>query len=125
MTNIFKEFNSNFFIPHTSLGIKWFDKEGLCTLDDNRVVSIRIDDLGCRDSYNGYWVEIIDKHHGTVHKKFFYFNHHLEFIHYEDRGQYSHVWYSDGGKSFDWYISKPRSPYPMVQRITDYINYFK
>lgn len=127
MDSIFKKFNSSFFTPHTSLGIKWFDKEGLCTLDDNRVVSIKIDDLGTRDKYSGYWVEIIHKHHGTINKKFFRFRDHMEFKHKENplNSEYFHVWYSDGGKSFDWYISKPLSTKPMVQVITDYINYFK
>jgi hypothetical protein len=125
MNNIFKEFNKNFFTPHTSLGIKWFDKEGLTTLDDNRVVSIKIDDLGTRDHYSGYWVEIIDKHQGTINKKFFRFRDHLEFKHRNENTMYYHVWYSDGGKSFEWYISKPLSTKPMVDTITDFINYFK
>ena len=122
MENQFIKFNKEFFKPMTSYHIKWFDKEGLIQLDDNRLVSIKLDDIGTRDSYNGYWVEIINKQSGLVHRKFFYFKYHLDFVH---RGNqpYFHVWFNSG--NLDWYISKPVSTKPMVDNISDFITQFK
>lgn len=122
MDNIFSNFNREFFKSMTSYDIKWFDKEGLIQLDDNRLVSIKLDDVGTRDNYSGYWVEFINKQSGTIYKKFFKFKYHMDFVH-RDSSHYFHVWYNSG--KLDWYISRPLSTKPMVDTITDFINYFK
>jgi hypothetical protein len=124
MDNQFKKFNEDFFKSMTSYHIKWFDKEGFIELDSNRRVSIRLDDNGTRDHFNGYWVEIINKLSGTVYKKFFRFKYHMELVH-RDTSKYFHVWYNSG--KLDWYISRPKigGEKVMVNTIVQFINQFK
>ena len=120
MENVFKTFNIDFF--KSQKDITWYDKQGILILDDNRVVTITIDDVGTHDSYNGYWVEIFNKTNGPIIKKFFRFSDHLTMNHY-DTQQYFHVWYNN--KKFEWYISRPKDPKEMVNIIFDWINKFK
>ena len=120
MDNIFKTFNENFF--RTAKGITWYDKQGLMSLDKDRIVTITIDDLGTKDSYNGYWVEIINKTSGSVAKKFFFFRHHLTMVH-RDSNKYFHVWYNN--EKFEWYISYPKNTKEMVDVVLDWISRFK
>ena len=122
--NIFKIFNDNFF--RSEKNITWYDKQGVMKLDNNRIVTITIDYVGTRDDYNGYLVEIVNKQNGTITKKFFRFDDHLDMIHRENSNQsnqYSHVWLYRG--EFDWYISKPKNTKQMVDTIMDWINMFK
>ena len=123
MDNKFQKFNQDFFKSLKDHKIEWFDKEGIIELDDNRVVSIRLEDLGTRDCFNGYTVEIINKLGGSVYKKFFKFRFHMDFIH--RNGEYFHVWNQSGG--LDWYISRPitTGPKQMVETIKSFINKFK
>ena len=118
--NIFSEFNKNFF---KSKQIEWYDKSGVMNLDDNRVVTITIDDIGTRDNYNGYMVEIYNKHQGSIVKKWFRFVDHLEFTHRDDRTKYYHVWLNSG--NFEWYISRPKDTKVMVKTIFDFIERFR
>jgi hypothetical protein len=101
--NVFRQFNETQF-KSSPLSITWFDKEGFIELDSNRRVSIRLDDNGTRDHFNGYWVEIINKHNGTIFKKFFRFKDHMSFTH-RDTNKYYYAWYHDN--KLDWYISRP------------------
>jgi len=103
--------------------ITWYDKQGVMKLDDQRVVTITIDDVGTRDHYNGYHVEIVNKFNGTIIKKWFRFNDHLTMIHRSQNDEYYHVWYQRG--EFDWYISRPKDNKEMVKVIMDWINQFK
>jgi hypothetical protein len=124
MNGLFKKFNEDFFKSMTSYHIKWFDKEGLIELDNNRLVSIKLDDIGTRDHFNGYWVEIINKQSGTVYKKFFYFKHNMDFVH-QDRSHYYHAWLNSG--ELKWYISRPTTygVKEMVSIIKTFIDKFK
>lgn len=119
--NVFKNFNEEFF-SKCKRKIEWYDVEGLFVMDGDRVVRITIDDIGTKDHYNGYMVEIINNKSGTIVKKFFRFKHHLEFIH-RNREEHSHVWYS-GGK-FEWYISRPKDTKVMCETIFKWIDTFK
>jgi len=126
MKTIFKDFNQNFFSK--SKNITWFDKEGFYTLDENRVVRITIDDPSTRDSFTGYWIEIIHKVNGLIVKKFFRFEHHLTMIHKTDLSKFSktdyyQVWYNNG--YFDWYISRPKDTKEMCDKIFEWVEMFK
>ena len=118
--NKFSEFNKNFF---KSKEIEWFDTEGTMKLDDNRVVVISIGDLGTRDHYNGYLVEIYNKHQGLIVKKWFKFKDYLEFTHRDKTSKYFHVWLNDD--NFEWYISRPKDTKVMVKTIFDFIEKFR
>jgi hypothetical protein len=120
MKTIFKDFNQNFFSK--SKNITWFDKEGFYTLDENRVVRITIDDVGTRDHFNGYLVEILNKLEGVIVKKFFRFEHHLIMIH-NHRTDYYHVWYNND--KLDWYISRPKDTKEMCKKIFEWVEIFK
>ena len=126
MKDVFKKFNEEFWkkgIPNSLLyPINWYDKQGVMKLDDQRVVTITIDDLGHRDNYNGYHVEILNKFNGTIVKKWFRFSDHLTMVH-RDRQPYFHVWLNNG--NFDWYISRPSDTKEMVKVICDWISQFK
>ena len=122
MENVFKKFNEDFWKSEKS--ITWFDKQGVMNLDDQRVVTITIDDVGTRDNYNGYQVKIYNKTQGEIISKFFFFRDHLEMIHRENMTQeYCHVWSNRG--EFEWYISRPKNTKDMVKVIMDWISMFK
>jgi len=120
MENVFKSFNQNFW--KSQKDITWYDKQGVMKLDDQRVVTITIDDVGTRDNYNGYYVEVVNKMNGTIVKKWFRFQDHLTMIHRDTQHQF-HVWSNSG--NFDWYISRPKDTKEMVKVIMDWINQFK
>jgi hypothetical protein len=119
MENFFKKFNEDFF--KSEKNITWYDTEGVYRLDDNRVVTITLSDVGTRDHYNGYVVEIFNKQNGSIVKKFFRFQFHLEMNH--NGRKFYYVWYQGG--NLDWYISRPKNTKDMVKTIFDYINKFK
>ena len=119
--NIFKKFNEDFF-SKCKRTIKWFDREGLFVMDNDRVVRITLDDVGTKNDYNGYMVEIINNKQGTIVKKFFRFKEHLEFVH-RDTSKYFHVWLSND--KLDWYISRPKETKPMCDTMFDWIDTFK
>lgn len=124
MKDVFKKFNEDFWKSEKS--ITWYDKQGVMVLDDQRVVTITIDDVGTRDNYNGYHVEIINKVQGTIVKKWFRFQDHLTMVHRGESNisqEYCHVWSSYG--KVDWYISRPKDSKEMVKVIMDYVNNFK
>lgn len=126
MDNKFQRFNQDFFKSIKDFKIEWFDKEGIIELDDNRVVSIKLEDLGTRDHFNGYMVEIINKTGGSVYKKFFKFRYHMDFVHASKvSSEYYHLWYKEN--ELDWYISRPtlNGPKQMVDTIKLFINKFK
>jgi hypothetical protein len=118
--NVFKKFNEDFF-SKSKRTIKWYDKEGLFVMDNERVVRITIDDVGTKDNYNGYMVEIINNKQGTIVKKFFRFKEHLEFTH-RDTSKHFHVWFNND--NFDWYISTPKETKSMCDRMFDWIDTF-
>ena len=122
MNEIIKKFNEKFFSKSKDK-IVWYDKQGVFNLDDTRVVTITINDLGVRDQFNGYEIEIINKMRGTIVSKFFRFENYLTFEHRSPRDKYYHVW-SNGG-TFDWYISRPIDTKEMTDKISQYINQFK
>jgi len=121
MNNLFKQFNESFFKGEKD--ITWYDSEGVYQLDDNRLVTITLTDIGTRDHYNGYMVEIYNKQNGSIVKKFFRFQLHLEMNHRTERDKYYHVWFNHG--NLDWYISRPKNTKEMVNVIFNYINKFK
>lgn len=121
MKNIFKNFNEDFWKSENS--VTWYDKQGVMVLDDQRVVTITIDDVGTRDNYNGYHVEIINKVQGTIVKKWFRFQDHLTMVNSLNNQEFCHVWLNSG--KFDWYISRPKNTKEMVKVIMDYVNNFK
>ena len=120
MKDLFKNFNEKFWKSESS--ITWFDKQGVMKLDDQRVVTITIDDLGHRDHYIGYNVEILNKFEGTIVRKWFRFQDHLTMVH-RDRSEYYHVWLNGG--NFDWYISRPKDTKEFVKVVMTWINHFK
>ena len=123
MENIFKTFNENFF-EDSKRNITWYDSEGVYVMDTNRVVTITLTDLGTRDHYNGYMVEIFDKNNGSIIKKFFRFQFHLEMIHRKSGSDnYYHVWYNNG--KLDWYISRPKNTNVMINTIFDWLDKFR
>jgi hypothetical protein len=121
MENVFKNFNENFF--KSKKGIRWYDQDGLYKLDDTRVVSITLDDIGVHENFNGYTIVIHNTQNGGMVKKFFKFVYHLDMIDRNEREKYSHVWYSQG--KLDWYISRPKDTKQMVDVIFDWIEKFK
>ena len=122
MKDLFKNFNEEFW--KSQKNITWYDKQGIIVLgDQQRVVTITIDDVGTRDNYNGYHVEIINKFNGTIVKKWFRFIDHLTMVHRDNHTQeYCHVWLNSG--KFDWYISRPKDTKEMVKVIMDWIEKF-
>jgi hypothetical protein len=121
MNTQFKEFNEKFF-SKCKRTIKWFDQEGLFTMSDNRVVRITIDDIGTRDHFNGYMVEIYNNQNGIIIKKFFKFHHYLTMIDRQGSDSYSHVWKYKN--EFDWYISQPKDTKEMTDKIFQWIDSF-
>ena len=121
MNNVFKKFNEDFF--SSTKKIVWYDKEGVMNLDDTRVVTITIDDVGIRDNFNGYRVKIVNKFNGTIVEKFFKFVHFLTMKHRSERDKFYHVWYNRD--EFDWYISRPTKTKEMVDKIFEWIEQFK
>lgn len=119
MKDLFKNFNEEFW--KSQKNITWYDKQGVMNLGDQRVVTITIDDVGTRDNYNGYHVEIINKFNGTIVKKWFRFIDHLTMVH-RDKSEYYHVWLNSG--KCDWYISRPKDTKEMVKVIMDWIEKF-
>ena len=79
MKTYFKEFNEEFFKGKGLPKVNWFDREGVYSihvqnrLADERVVRITLEDLGTKNSFNGYMVEILSKSEGLIAKKFFRF----------------------------------------------------
>lgn len=120
MDNVFNRFNRDFF--RSVKGITWYDKEGIMEMDDNRRIVFKLDDVGTRDHFVGYWVRIYTKTNGLIVEKFFRFQFCLDYTH-RDRQEYYHVWYN-GGK-LDWYISRPKSLKPMVDMMMDYVDRWK
>jgi len=121
MDNVFKKFNEDFF--SSTKKIVWYDKEGVMNLDDTRVVTITIDDVGTRDNFNGYRVKIVNKFNGTIVEKFFKFKDFLTMKHRSERDKFYHVWYNRD--EFDWYISRPTKTKEMVDKIFEWIEQFK
>ena len=121
MDTKFKNFNETFF-KGTKKKIDWFDIDGVLKLDDTRVVKFKLDTHGVRDQYEGYLIQIINKHDGIVDRKFFSFKEYLEFSHRPDSKHY-HVWKYGG--NLDWYISRPIKTKPMVDRIFDWVGQFE
>jgi hypothetical protein len=122
MNERFKKFNENFF-SKSKQKIVWYDRQGVFNLDDTRVVTITIDDIGTRDQYNGYVVEIFNKFNGTIIKKFFKFENFLTFRHRTESEKHYHVWLYRN--EFEWYISVPTNTKEMSDKIFDWINQFK
>ena len=121
MKTFFKEFNQNFF--SSSKYIKWFDKEGVYILDENRVVRITLEDSGTKGIFNGYLVEIINKNEGLIVRKFFRFEHYLTMIHRPNTEHYYHVWLNND--KLDWYISRPKNTKELCGKIFEWIVTFK
>jgi len=121
MKDIFKNFNQDFWKSEKT--ITWYDKQGLMWLDGQRVVTITIDDLGHKDYYNGYHVEILNKFEGTIVKKWFRFQDHLTMVHRDPKTEYCHVWLNSG--KLDWYISRPKDTKEFVKVVMNWVNQFK
>ena len=121
MKTLFKDFNQNFF--SSSKHIKWFDKEGFYNLDENRVVRIVLEDIGTKDKFNGYLVEILNKTEGVIVRKFFRFGEHLTMIHRPNTEHYHHLWFRDD--NLDWYISRPKDTKELCKTIFEWVEIFK
>ena len=122
MNNSFTDFNKNFFNSFTGYNIQWFDMEGIIEFDDNRLVSIKLDNIGTHNQFNGYWVEIINKQRGTIYKKFFKFKDYMDFKHRDDGMKFYYARFDT--EELDWYISRPKSTKPMLDAISMFINKF-
>ena len=134
MKTYFKEFNEEFFKGKGLPKVNWFDREGVYSihvqnrLADERVVRITLEDLGTKNSFNGYMVEILSKSEGLIAKKFFRFEEHLTMIHKQldsryTKTNYYHAWLND--EKLDWYMSRPKDTKEMCERIFEWVNYFK
>ncbi len=121
MTDIFKGINENIF--KSVKGITWYDKDGIMNLDDTRYVRFILDDVGTRDHFVGYWVEIHNRNNGLISKKFFRFQYHMEFIHRPNTQSFYHIWINQG--NLDWYISRPKDTKIYVKILMDYIEKIK
>jgi len=121
MKTIFKDFNQNFF--SSSKHINWFDEEVVYKLDDNRVIRITLQDIGTRNNFNGYLVEIINKTEGVNVKKFFKFGQYLTMIHRPNTEHYCHVWLCDN--NLNWYISRPKDTKELCKKIFEWVEMFK
>lgn len=121
MNNLFKTFNEQTF--KSVEGITWYDQTGVMNLDNDRFIQFTLEDIGTRDHFNGYMVEIFNRTSGCIYKKFFRFQHHIEFNHRSERDKYYHVWYHNG--ELDWYISRPRDIKKYVKIVMDFINQIK
>ena len=121
MENIFKSFNKSIFKGLKE--ISWYDKDGIMNLDETRYVRFVLDDVGIKDNFVGYWVEVYNKNNGLISKKFFRFQFHMEFIHRPNTQNYYHIWYSQD--KLDWYISRPKDTKIYVKILMDYINDIK
>lgn len=123
MENPYQTFNQEFFKKGLGYTIQWYDKEGIIELDDNRLVSIKLDDVGTRDHYVGYWVEIINKYNGSIYKKFFRFQLCMEFNH---RDSYRYFYVRKEDNKLKWYISTPflSGPETMSKIISSFIKKF-
>lgn len=117
MENVFKQFNEKFFKDLKGIKVTWYDKEGLYSYVTGFVI-IKLDDVGTRDSFNGYSVEIYNKQSGLIVKKFFKFKNHLNFLH-KGNQEFFHVWYDTN--KLDWYISRPTNTDEMAKLIEDFI----
>ena len=116
MKNQFKEKNQEVFKSLPS--IVWFDEEGILDIDKNFYVSFRIDDIGTRNSYNCYHVDVYNKTSGVVKTKRFFFRDYLKI---------NHIWKE--GKNYDWYtvydlisVSKP-TPNELKTFVTEILLY--
>jgi hypothetical protein len=92
-------------------------------LDENRYVQFELDDVGTKDHFNGYWVEVYNRNNGLISKKFFRFQYHMEFTHRDSRTNHYHIWYNQG--NLDWYISRPKDTKIYVKILMDYIEKIK
>lgn len=124
--NLFKKVNEEFF-SKCKRTIKWFDKQGLFVMSDNRVVTITLDDVGTHNHFNGYWVEIINNRNGSVVKKFFRFQDHLTMIHRKETSRFYHIWFRNesSGDKLEWYISTPKDTKEMCDVIFEWIDTFQ
>lgn len=121
MSNVFNIFNEKFFKSRPE--IKWFDKDGVYKIDEDRVVVITIDDKDYTDHFGGYLVKVINKMNGTIVSKWFPFKYYLTMIHREGDAEYFYALYTKD--KFDWYISRPKSTDEMVDCIFEWIENFK
>lgn len=71
MKEIFKKKCEELFKSYK--GIRWFDKEGIQDINENFFISFRLDDIGSKDYFNGFHVDIHNKKTGCVKQKFFWF----------------------------------------------------
>ena len=122
MENIFKKFNEEFF-SKSKLPIKWYDHVGVLDLDNGKFVQITLDDVGVKDNFNGYGIEVFNKTSGSIYKKFFRFQFHLDFIH-RSENKYYHVYRSQRDE-LGWYISKPKDTKQFTDMIEKFIELWK
>ena len=121
MADIFKSINESIF--KGVKGISWYDRDGIMNLDETRYVRFLLDDIGTKDNFVGYWVEVYNRNNGLISKKFFRFQYHMEFIHNPKTQNYYHIWCYQG--ILDWYISRPKDTKKYVKTLMDYIEKIK
>ena len=112
MKNLFKKRNEEIFKSKPN-SIKWFDKEGITKIDENRFVSIEIDDVSAKNSYNGYHVKLFNSKEGLIKSKFFRFSEYLNI---------TFLWL-DSGK-LEWYtmIGDNRVNVPTEKELKDFVS---
>ncbi len=119
MIDTFKSMHESIFVGVKD--ITWYDKDGIMNLDETRYVRFILDDIATSDHFVGYWVEVYNRNNGLISKKFFRFQHYMEFIH--KHSNYYHIWYYQG--ILDWYISRPKDTKQYVKILMDYIEKIK
>lgn len=114
MKEIFKTRCQEIFVSYK--GIKWFDKEGILNINDDLYISIKIDDIGYKNQYNGFHVDVYHRSNGLLKSKFFWFSDYLKLHHL--------MLYN---KKLDWYtvIDNIHCPVPTTSEVKKYVDEIK
>lgn len=121
----FKSFNSRVF---SDCNIKWFDRMGVYTIDDNRRAEIETVTSGTRGTYDAYEVRIIHKENGIItHHKFPMNTYMGPNDRVDNRRDCSENFKIIEHCGIDWYISRPSNDATKRLRnaILDFIEIYK
>lgn len=115
----------------------WQGKTGTLVLDEDRRVTVTLDDVGTRDHFNGMRAKVISKTNGEIVVQWFAFDDHLDpadrldgrFYRYLGGGKSEgypypgnpcfYAW-RNGGK-IGWYIANPATPSDFTEAVEEWI----
>lgn len=114
----------------------WQGKTGTLVLDEDRRVTLTLDDVGTRDHFNGMRAKLVSKTNGEIVVKWFAFDDHLDPAdrldgrehRFEGHKSFGHpypgntcyyAWRNSG--NIGWYIANPATPSDFTEAVEEWI----